>query len=196
MPAHLQTSPIARHRRCSFAILALGLLLGVASLSAAEPAKEPLLAVEQGAIFPASRAAVEAIVPGLDPREIQSYWTPTPEIVAALESRLAAFLDGRAAQDRADLARVPWLERSKSALAADQKHVSNIRGRLPDTRRQYVGVVVGGARRVFVNCFPRESFPDWDRQFVFVLDGGDWFWSVQYDVDAESFLALAFNGEA
>jgi len=164
--------------------------------AAEERGAEPLVVAEHGAIFPASRSAREALVPGLGDQEIESYWTPSVEQVAELERRLQPFLERRVASDKADVATLPWIRRSQSAAALDQKHVANILDRLPTTRRQYLGIVVDGARRIVVNCFPVEGFPDWDHQFVFVLDGGDWFWEIQYDLPSKTFLRLQFNGEA
>lgn len=182
--------------RCVLALLvAGGSWLGAAVAVAAESLPQAVVEVEHGAIFPAERAGREAIVPGVDPNDIESYWTPTPEVVAELESRLPRFLEDRLQRTKADLEKVPWLERSRSALAREEKHVARILTHLPETRRQYIGIVVAGSRRVFVNCFPKESFPDWSRQFIFVLDGGDWFWGVQYEPKGKSFLSFAYNGE-
>ena len=187
-----------RHR-CSTLLLVAAVVpicLGAGPAAGAEPAAEPLQVAEHGAIFPASRAAREALVPGLGDKEIESYWTPSAADVVELERRLPPFLEQRLAGDKAEVAKLAWIDRSKSAAALDQKHVASILGRLARTRRQYVGIVVDGTRRIVVNCFPIEGFPDWDRQFVFVLDGGDWFWEVQYDVASRSFLRFQYNGDA
>jgi hypothetical protein len=164
--------------------------------AAEERVVEPLVVAEHGAIFPASRSAREALVPGLGEKEIDSYWTPNVAQIADLESRLQPFLERRVASDKAEVAKLPWIRRSQSTAALDQGHVANILARLPTTRRQYLGIVVDGVQRIVVNCFPVEGFPDWDRQFIFVLDGGDWFWEVQYDVPSRTFLRFQFNGEA
>jgi hypothetical protein len=63
--------------------------------------------------------------------------------------------------------------------------------------RQYVGIVSGGRRLIYVNAYAAdestrlESKPvnDW-------CDGGDAFWGVLYDVETRRFSELAFNGIA
>jgi hypothetical protein len=80
------------------------------------------------------------------------------------------------------------------------------RGPLSSYRRQYLGVVIGGRRLIYVNVFRewviegREpSGPaqhDWRTQFVRVCDGGDDFWGALYDPHTRRFFSPRFNGTA
>ncbi len=68
--------------------------------------------------------------------------------------------------------------------------------------RQYIGLVAGGRRYVYINAFPITSFegwpatiapPNWQRDPYDVCDGGS-HWGVLYDVTTRRFSNLAFNG--
>ena len=71
--------------------------------------------------------------------------------------------------------------------------------------RQYVGVVIGGRRMIYVNAFPATEFddwpsdvvplPDWEAKAFIVCDGGSAYWGVIYDPERRHFSMLAFNGE-
>jgi hypothetical protein len=58
------------------------------------------------------------------PRDVGSFWTPSPAEIAALEQRLPEFL-----------------------LKADPEI------KLPDYYRQYVGIVSGGRKLIYLNAF-------------------------------------------
>lgn len=60
--------------------------------------------------------------------------------------------------------------------------------------RQYVGVLVGGRRLIYVNAFPVAHAEDTRVPFE-VCDGGASFWGVLFDPETAAFSDLAFNGE-
>lgn len=74
---------------------------------------------------------------------------------------------------------------------------------LPDARlgdlaryhRQYVGVVIGARRLIYVNAFPLGMSEDPHEPFV-ACDGGTAFWGALFDPETATFSDLAFNGEA
>ncbi|HLT47709.1 MAG TPA: hypothetical protein VK002_10820 [Rubricoccaceae bacterium] len=74
---------------------------------------------------------------------------------------------------------------------------------LPDARlddlgryhRQYVGVVIGGRRLIYVNAFPARLSAEAGEPFI-VCDGGTSFWGALFDPETATFSDLAFNGEA
>lgn len=75
-----------------------------------------------------------------------------------------------------------------------------LRGRVRDPGkyyRQYVGLVIGGQRLVYVNAFasPPDQL-DWRKKAVGVCDGGGSYWGVVYDPETRRFSRLAFNGIA
>jgi hypothetical protein len=67
-------------------------------------------------------------------------------------------------------------------LDAHQKeNVAFILSNLADYRRQYVGIVVDGEKRIWCNSFlSDDSFPEWQRVPVDVDGGGRNFWQVEY----------------
>jgi hypothetical protein len=144
-----------------------------------------------GVIFPADRSEGLALKFGV---KNASYWTPTPGDVAKLEAGLRAALEEGA--------------RNPSSLdhgIQDNPHardvsgeIAKILGHFGEYRRQYVGIVTeAGARRVAVNFFHGGSGnEDWRHTFIEVLDGGAWYWRIQYDVGSGRYLGFSSNGYA
>lgn len=61
--------------------------------------------------------------------------------------------------------------------------------------RQYVGIVVGGRRLIYVNAFAPGLVPkDWQSRLVIVFDGGGAYWRVAFDPATASFSDLETNG--
>ena len=139
----------------------------------------------QGTIFSGDLAA-GTFPPGF----ADSFWTPTQEQVKELEIRLRAFL--------AEVPREPMGETKKGTLAQAQRILEH----LGEYRRQYIGVVRNGSKRILVNCFPlsrpgeEDPFPSWRHQLVTVADGGFWFWSVEYEVKSKRFVELESDRQA
>jgi hypothetical protein len=68
---------------------------------------------------------------------------------------------------------------------------------LGDYRRQYVGIVVDGERRIWCNSFlSDDSFPDWERVPVDVDGGGKHFWQIEYDLLKDECLNFYVHGES
>ena len=65
---------------------------------------------------------------------------------------------------------------------------------------QFLGKVQNGKRIVHCSFFPamdlNREFPTWRTQEVYVLDGGFWFWRVDYDPATESCDNYQHNGDA
>lgn len=101
-------------------------------------------------------------------------WLPSAAEIAAAERGLAAFLAGEA----------PELAR-----------------KLPSYYRQYVGIVRAGRRLIYINVMHQESLtedPEIDptKELIFVSDGGDWYFQLEYDVATGGYLEFGINGEA
>ncbi len=103
----------------------------------------------------------------------EGYWTPQATEVARLESALGPYLR------QAALARSPDLWQ-----------------RLPEYTRQYVGLLDDRRQRILVNAFRDDLGTDWRTTPVAVLDGGDCYFQVTYDVASGAFSDLTVNGEA
>jgi hypothetical protein len=133
---------------------------------------------QEGFIFPRERSAGE-----LSLADAEDYWTPTLQDVERIEPRMRAFL-----QSARGLPSTSYPEEIDKVLA----HFSEF-------RRQYVGIVVNGAKRILVNSFPRRDVLGCDvadRTFVIAADGGFWFWRVVYDIETGQFLSFDANGDA
>lgn len=102
-------------------------------------------------------------------------WTPDAEMVAALETRLPAYLAQN--QDKFNATKAPIVES------------------IAEYKRQYWGEMKNNKRVIVVNAMCRE-LENWRTQRVLILDGGDCFFNVNYDVDAGTFFDLSVNGEA
>jgi hypothetical protein len=64
-------------------------------------------------------------------------------------------------------------------------------------RRQYVGVVVDGEKRVWCNSFFFDgSFPNWMRVPVDVDDGGNHFWQIEHVLLKDECINFYVHGEA
>jgi hypothetical protein len=100
----------------------------------------------------------------------EKYWTPSEEDIMKLEASLPAFLE-----------------------EIDQGVIIE---RLPEYMRQYVGFTFENDRLIYGNFFCNAYEIDWKKEMVFILDGGDCYFQLQYDPKNDQFLYIQFNGEA
>jgi hypothetical protein len=132
---------------------------------------------ERWVIFPERRAQELGIAEWfLEPDQTAAYWTPTEEDVLALENGLAAFLQED--PDRFNSETTPAWER------------------LDNYNRQYIGLILDQKRIVYANFFCDSFETDWRKDFIFVMDGGDCYFQVKYDVESAEFFDLQVNGNA
>ena len=130
---------------------------------------------ENWVIFSEKLAAEQGIGSWIAGDVAVEYWTPAEEDVLALESGLASFL-----------------QENPDRFSA---HEMPIWDRLDEYNRQYIGMVLDGRRVIYANYFC-DSVGDWQKEFVFVADGGDCFFQFQYDVDTAEYFDLQVNGNA
>lgn len=111
-----------------------------------------------------------------DNRNPDSYWTPTEDDVLTLEAKLPAYL--------------------KIKIGADH-YAYGLWDKLAGYKRQYVGYVLDGEQFIYTNYFC-DSFNDdaWKTQLLMVMDGGECFFQVQYQLANQSFVSLSINGFA
>jgi len=131
--------------------------------------KKPSVVLPEGA---AKHLAELCSRPGLP--KFDATWQPTETDVRDMESQLSriSLLQGRA---------VP------SAWRIDH----------PDQYfRQYVGIVVGKRKLIYINAFCRASPADWHKRAVDACDGATCFWGVLYDTTTREFSDLEINGSA
>jgi hypothetical protein len=66
--------------------------------------------------------------------------------------------------------------------------------KLPRYKRQYVGFVINGHKRIFCNFYCSEE--SLSCKPVVYEDGGDCFFQIEYDVEKEQVDKISINGEA
>lgn len=150
-----------------------GLLLGTAACNLTITPPPPTQNNANSVIFPAEQSAEYW-------REMNTqtdeFWTPTAADVAALEADLIPFL--QTAEDRHFRPSPPIWER------------------VPEYKRQYMGLVEEGERVIYANFFCDADATNWQEELVFVMDGGDCFFNVKYNTETGEFYDLIVNGEA
>lgn len=107
--------------------------------------------------------------------EFQATWTPTPADVTLMESRFRR------------------LRRTKSHECC----IAGFRvGRLEKFDLQYVGVIIGSRRFIYINAACSEvRDAQWsNRAYTSVCDGGWCYWGALYDVENGRFNHVASNG--
>jgi hypothetical protein len=113
-----------------------------------------------------------------DPKA-DAFWTPSRDDVAALEKKLSVYVR-TIVPDRE--------EHSRGRPGA------RFLARFPDYTRQYVGIVAGKRRWIWVNFFCRDEGDGWMRGPVLVKDGGDCYGQVQFEPATERFRGFSVNG--
>ena len=71
-----------------------------------------------------------------------------------------------------------------------------IHKRLRKFKRQYFGYInESGHRILLINCFwNKQAHKNWLNSKVSVLDGGSYYWSINYDLDTLNLYDLYING--
>jgi hypothetical protein len=108
----------------------------------------------------------------LDP-QAQDYWTPAGADVQALEAGLVTFLQASPPQAS------PMLWEKQSTY-----------------RPQYAGLLRNGQRLIYASFFCDTLGEDWQREVIFVLDGGDCFFQLTYNMERGTYGNLIVNGES
>ena len=67
---------------------------------------------------------------------------------------------------------------------------------LSSSKRQYLGLLRGEKRAIYVNIFPYHpvATADWATEPVIVCDGGASFFGAEFDVVSRQFTHVAYNG--
>jgi hypothetical protein len=111
------------------------------------------------------------------------FWEPSTNDVAGAEECIREFLVSL--QDN------PQLD------TYQQENLAFIVENLVKYRRQYLGVVFDGEKRIWVNAFFSDtSFPDWERVPVDVDGGGRNYWQIEYDLLDDECINFAVHEES
>lgn len=107
---------------------------------------------------------------------IADTWTPSTVAVAQLEAALPTFLQS---------AQNDWLRPDPP-----------IWERVPEYKRQYLGIVEAGEKIIYANFFCSSFDENWHEQLVIILDGGDCYFQLKYNPATDEFFGFSVNGEA
>jgi len=103
-------------------------------------------------------------------RNIDGYWSPSEEDIHATEAAIQNY------------------------TVISQPEIFT---RLHKYGRQYFGIVVKGRKRIYCNFFTNPTkFPSRFSMFVLVLDGGNNYFRIEYDIDSKTCLDFLPNGPA
>jgi len=148
--------------------------LDIPSTATAKSSQSPTVTVNQNWVILANKRAEETgIAAGL--LENDGFWIPSVDDILKLEENLAGYLN----QNSDQFYRQPpvW-------------------ERLDEYQRQYIGFERNGRQIIYGNYFCDNLGKNWRQELIFVLDGGDCFFQVEYDVESGMFINLLVNGEA
>ena len=95
-------------------------------------------------------------------------WTPTEEDILQLEEQINAYLE----------------ELPPNSLMP-----------LSEYQRQYAGAIIKEHRLLYGNYFCQTFDVDWHKRPLVVLDGGNCFFQVVYDIQTQDFVSFNINGE-
>jgi hypothetical protein len=131
----------------------------------------PQLPIEQNdyVIFNVEQAEAQYLAPFIPTGAVDSYWNVSDMQVRQMNAALLVYLQ----------------EQNETELFEN----------FADYQQQFFGYVVDGQQMIYGNYFCME-FEDWQREFVFVLDGGDCFFQAVYDVVSGQVISLSINGDA
>jgi len=161
-------------------LLAILLVLPLASCSSAgapsNPPKQILSVVaptDRFVVLPSSQATVMAKQCSRAAPNVEGGWDVPADVIAVLEKNLHKISD-----------------QSTTECCLVNSKIEN-----PDLYyRQYVGVVVGGKRYVYINALKDTMGDDWRAEPMSPCDGGDYFWGALFDPITGEFSMLAING--
>ena len=98
-----------------------------------------------------------------------------------------------------------WIPSAASVRAAEKALPEALRATahkidLRNCYRQYLGIVSGGKKLIYVNAFSGTVFvheplrKSWKSEAMMVCDGGDVFWGAVFDPATNAFTDFQFNG--
>jgi hypothetical protein len=104
-----------------------------------------------------------------------SFWTPSEDDILILEEKLGGYLSQN--------------------ISLFNYH-EPVWERLGDYQRQYIGIQSDGSKIIYGNYFCDNHGKNWRQEFVSVLDGGNCYFQVEYDIQQGDFTMLMVNGES
>jgi len=114
------------------------------------------------------------------------FWTPAPEDMEKALSAISAFLQN---PDKHEDVIEAWT----TDLEYARGEIKNIYRNYSDFGVQVVGIVIDGKKRIHCNFGPAKEVGD---DYMLVLDGGFWYWRIEYDMETGGLLNLSIQGYA
>jgi len=103
------------------------------------------------------------------------FWTPSEDDILILEEKIGEFLS------------------QNSSLF---NYGEPVWERIGKYQRQYIGLQRDGSEIIYGNYFCDNHGKNWRLEWVSVLDGGNCYFQVEYDVQQGDFILLMVNGES
>jgi hypothetical protein len=104
----------------------------------------------------------------LNGERITNSWTPTEEDILEMEDNIKAYIE----------------ELPPNTLMP-----------LKEYKRQYAGAIINDHRLLYGNFFCQAFEVDWRKDPLVVMDGGNCFFQVIYDLYTQDFVSFNINGE-
>jgi len=148
--------------------------VGIPMLNTAKTPESPTVMTDQNWVIITKKHAEET---GVSSWLVESdgFWTPSVDDILKLEGKIAGYL---------------------SQNSSYFYHQPPVWERLDEYQRQYVGLEREGRLIIYGNYFCNSGGVDWQQKLVVVIDGGECFFQVEYDVESGFFIKLLVNGEA
>ena len=116
-------------------------------------------------------------------QDLTGFWEPSSDDVSKAEQCIRQLLVS--------------IEQNPELDAYQKEDAVFILENLAGYRRQYVGIIVNGEKRIWTNSFfSEESFPNWRRVPVDVDGGGKHFWQIEYIPLKDECLNFQVHGES
>lgn len=154
-----------------------------ATPASAEPISTPITtAYGEGVIFSATLSEEQAVGMWASSNPDAEYWTPSEADVLAFEAGLPTFL----------------AESDNQMLQYEESVELPIWGHLNEYYRQYIGLLEDRRQVLYGNFFCNLDYREdyWLTGLVVVMDGGNCYFQVKFDVDTHEYFQLAVNGIA
>ena len=133
----------------------------------------PQTAGQNWVIFSQKQAEEQGIVPRLVSSD--NFWTPSNSDILKIEDQIVEFLH------------------QNHNFFSYQPPVWE---RLDQYQSQFFGLKREGKQIIYGNYFCDNFGKDWKREFVSVLDGGECYFQIEYDLHRGEFIKLMVNGES
>lgn len=111
--------------------------------------------------------------------QVKEYWTPSKDDILEAEESLGAYLLS-----------------AKDTLSLSSEEAIGICRDLSKYKRQYVGIIEHGRKKIYINLFRTDILKDvfnWKTQGVWVLGSGYAFFKVEYDPTSGEWSKLIVN---